>query len=62
MTKQKGPDKNLQNVADRLDLEGVNAFHANQLNQDINDRKHEAWIQHDTTTNKGGDQKGMRRE
>lgn len=40
MAKQKSPDKNLQNAAKHLDIEGVNAHHAQQLKQDINDRKH----------------------
>ncbi|GIQ70833.1 hypothetical protein [Xylanibacillus composti] len=35
-------DKNLLNVADKLEQEGVNAQQAQQLNQDINDRRKDA--------------------
>lgn len=50
MTKQKSADKNLQNEVKRLDVEGVNAHHAQQLNQDLNDRKHMDALNKDTTT------------
>ncbi|MNC07778.1 hypothetical protein D3C75_553350 [compost metagenome] len=50
MTKQKSQDKNLQNVAKHLEIEGVNAHHAQQLKQDLNDRKHMDALNRDTTT------------
>lgn len=49
MTKQKARDKNLQNEVKNLELDGVNAHHAQQLKQDINDRKHQDAINHDYT-------------
>ncbi|MNV91323.1 hypothetical protein D3C71_1858080 [compost metagenome] len=50
MTQQKSADKNLQNEVKRLDMEGVNAHNAQQLNQDLNDRKHMDALNRDTTT------------
>ncbi|MFM9330775.1 hypothetical protein [Paenibacillus mesotrionivorans] len=50
MTQQKSADKNLQNEVKRLDVEGVNAHNAQQLNQDLNDRKHMDALNRDTTT------------
>lgn len=53
--------KNLQNVVDRLEVEGVNAHNAQQLNRDIMDRKHESQIEHDSRTNKKTDLKNSER-
>ncbi|WP_170143732.1 hypothetical protein [Paenibacillus flagellatus] len=50
MTKQKAADKNLQNVVKDLAQDPVNAHHAQQLQQDTNDRRHRDAINHDTTT------------
>lgn len=50
MTKMKSGDKNLQNEVKNLDIEGVNAHNAQQLKQDINDRKHKDAQNHDYTT------------
>lgn len=47
MTKQKSRDKNLQNVDKSLKVEGVNAHQGQQLQQDINDRKHKDALNHD---------------
>lgn len=47
MTRQKSRDKNLQNEAKGLAIEGVNAHHAQQLKQDINDKKHKDALNHD---------------
>lgn len=46
MTKQKSPDKNLQNEVKNLAIEGVNTHQAQQLKQDINDRKHKDALNH----------------
>lgn len=35
-------DKNLLNVVDKLEQEGINAHHGQQLNQDANDRRKDA--------------------
>ncbi|WP_203232123.1 hypothetical protein [Paenibacillus pinistramenti] len=41
MTKAKGGvDKNLQNEVEALEITAVNSHHAQQLNQDRNDRRH----------------------
>jgi hypothetical protein len=40
-------DKNLSNVTEQLAHTMVNAFHAQQLQQKKNDRRHEAAINHD---------------
>ncbi|WP_127534505.1 hypothetical protein [Paenibacillus kobensis] len=51
MTKAKGGlDKNLSNVVEDLDVEPVNSHHAQQLQQDVNDRRHQAEINHDHTS------------
>lgn len=50
MTKQKAVDKNLQNVVKELEVEAVNGHHAQQLQQDSNDRRHQDALNHDTTT------------
>lgn len=50
MTKQRAADKNLQNVVDDLNQEPVNAHHANQLQQQKNDRQKQDRHNHDTTT------------
>lgn len=50
MTKQKGVDKNLQNVVKDLEAEPVNRHHAQQLRQKTNDRRHRDALNHDTTT------------
>lgn len=49
MTKQKGPDKNLQSVAAELERDAVNSHHAQQILQDVNDRRHQDALNHDTT-------------
>ena len=42
MTKAKGTaDKNLTNVAEALEETPVNSHHAQQINQDKNDRRHQ---------------------
>jgi transposase len=42
VTKAKGTaDKNLSNVVEALDVEPVNSHHAQQLQQDKNDRRHQ---------------------
>ncbi|MFD0672550.1 hypothetical protein [Cohnella sp. GCM10027633] len=40
-------DKNLSNVAEQLENDPVNAHHAQQLQQDKNDRRHQAALNHD---------------
>ncbi|SIR61783.1 MULTISPECIES: hypothetical protein [unclassified Paenibacillus] len=50
MTKQKGPDKNLQNVAKDLELEPVNAHNANQLQRQSEDRRHQDNLNHEDET------------
>ncbi|MBD3922122.1 hypothetical protein H8B09_25395 [Paenibacillus sp. PR3] len=48
MTKAKnGVDKNLSNVVEQLDLNPVNSHHAQQLQQDKNDRRNQAAMDHD---------------
>ncbi|MET1175988.1 hypothetical protein [Paenibacillus amylolyticus] len=48
MTKAKaGVDKNLQNVVDDLEQPAVNSHHAQQIQQDINDRRHQDALNHD---------------
>lgn len=46
-------DKNLQNVIEELERTPVNSHHAQQLQQDTNDRRHQDALNHDTTTNEG---------
>lgn len=48
MTKTKAVDKNLQNVAKDLEQSPVNSHHAQQLQQDTNDRRHQDALNHDT--------------
>lgn len=40
-------DKNLSNVAEQLEQAPVNAHHAQQLQQQKNDRRHQAALNHD---------------
>ena len=40
-------DKNLSNVADQLAQTPVNGHHAQQLQQDKNDRRHQDALNHD---------------
>ncbi|WNR44606.1 hypothetical protein [Paenibacillus roseipurpureus] len=47
MTKQKSPDKNLQNVAKDLDRNSVNSHNAQQLQQQVNDHRHQDALNHD---------------
>jgi hypothetical protein len=48
MTKAKGTaDKNLSNVVDALETEPVNSHHAQQLQQDKNDRRNQDAMNHD---------------
>lgn len=50
MSKAKGSlDKNLSNVTDDLALTPVNSHQAQQINQDVNDRRNQAAINHDRT-------------
>jgi len=53
MTKQKGKDKNLQNVVGDLDTDAVNAHDAQQLQQDVNDRRHRDAMNHDKRNRRG---------
>jgi predicted DNA binding CopG/RHH family protein len=48
-------DKNLQNVVKDLDKAAVNAHHAQQLQQDTNDRRHMDLKHHDVHKSHGGD-------
>lgn len=51
MTKAKGSlDKNLSNVVDDLAQTPVNSHQAQQLNQDVNDRRHQDALNHDQPT------------
>ncbi|MDR9857677.1 hypothetical protein RJP21_29225 [Paenibacillus sp. VCA1] len=51
MTKAKnGLDKNLSNVVDDLNQTTVNSHHAQQIQQDTNDRRHQDALNHDKTT------------
>ncbi|WP_339322888.1 hypothetical protein [Paenibacillus sp. FSL W8-0194] len=51
MTKAKnGVDKNLSNVVEDLDQTRVNSHHAQQIQQDTNDRRHQDALNHDKTT------------
>lgn len=48
MSKVKGTaDKNLSNVVEDLDKNPVNSHHAQQLQQDTNDRRHQDELNHD---------------
>lgn len=48
MTKVKpGIDKNLSNVIDDLNQAPVNSHHAQQIQQDSNDRRHQDDLNHD---------------
>ncbi|MDT0126561.1 hypothetical protein Q9R46_28215 [Paenibacillus sp. RRE4] len=50
MTKAKSSvDKNLQNVVGDLEQTGVNSHHAQQIQQDSNDRRHQDALNHDKT-------------
>ncbi|MFT9850394.1 hypothetical protein [Aneurinibacillus sp. REN35] len=44
---EKQVDKNLQNVIKDLDQIKVNSFHAQQIQQDTNDRRHQDALNHD---------------
>jgi hypothetical protein len=46
------PDKNLSNVTEHLAQNPVNAHHAQQLNQNSNDRRHQDAIRHDDFSNR----------
>lgn len=46
MTKKKSRDKNLQNTVSELDRNPVGSLHAQQLQQDENDRRHEGKLNH----------------
>jgi hypothetical protein len=51
MTRTKGTaDKNLSNVVKDLDKNPVNSHHAQQLQQDTNDRRHQDALNHDEPT------------
>ncbi|GGD96849.1 hypothetical protein [Paenibacillus nasutitermitis] len=51
MTRNKGKaDKNLSNVVEALDIHPVNSHHAQQLQQDKNDRRHQDALNHDEPT------------
>jgi len=51
MTRNKGKaDKNLSNVVEALDIQPVNSHHAQQLQQDKNDRRHQDALNHDEPT------------
>jgi len=51
MTKAKnGLDKNLSNVVEDLNQTTVNSHHAQQIQQDTNDRRHQDALNHDKTT------------
>ncbi|BFH71779.1 MAG: hypothetical protein E6230_26535 [Paenibacillus dendritiformis] len=43
-------DKNLRNVIDDLDTDPVNSHHAQQIQQDRNDRRHQDALNHDKPT------------
>jgi gamma-glutamyl-gamma-aminobutyrate hydrolase PuuD len=45
--KIKHVDKNLQNVVKDLDQIKVNSYHAQQIQQDTNDRRHQDALNHD---------------
>lgn len=47
MNKQKIKDKNLRNVAKDLQKTPVNSHHAQQIQQDTNDRRHQDALNHD---------------
>ncbi|WP_200956168.1 hypothetical protein [Paenibacillus sp. Root52] len=50
MSKAKaGVDKNLQNVAADLEQTAVNSHHAQQIQQEVNDRRHQDSLNHDKT-------------
>jgi hypothetical protein len=59
MTKQKGPDKNLQNVAKDLDKTVVNSHQAQQVQQQTNDHRHQDSLNHEKVfydNTNGGDE------
>ncbi|MCM3208472.1 hypothetical protein [Paenibacillus illinoisensis] len=50
MSKAKpGIDKNLMNVVADLEQPAVNSHHAQQIQQDTNDRRHQDSLNHDKT-------------
>ncbi|MBY0220349.1 hypothetical protein [Paenibacillus illinoisensis] len=50
MSKAKpGIDKNLRNVVADLEQPAVNSHHAQQIQQDTNDRRHQDSLNHDKT-------------
>lgn len=49
MTKQKSTDKNLQNVAKDLDANPVGAHNAQQIQQKVNDHRHQDALNHQGT-------------
>lgn len=44
-------DKTLRNVVEELEADKVNAHHAQQLNQQHNDRRHQDALNHDQPVN-----------
>ncbi|WP_171687250.1 hypothetical protein [Paenibacillus planticolens] len=46
MTKQKAPDKNLQNVAKDFEAAPVNSHNAQQVQQQVNDHRHQDALNH----------------
>lgn len=46
MTKAKGADKNVQNVAKDLEASSANAHNAQQIQQQTNDRRHQDALNH----------------
>lgn len=51
MTKAKnGVDKNLSNVVEQLENNPVNSHHAQQIQQDRNDRRNQAAMNHEDPT------------
>ncbi|UJF33298.1 hypothetical protein [Paenibacillus hexagrammi] len=47
MTQQKSRDKNLQNVVKDLEQRPVNSHHAQQVQQQTNDHRHQDALNHD---------------
>ena len=47
MSEQRESDKNLQNVKKELNQSPVNSHHAQQMQQDTNDRRHQDALNHE---------------
>ncbi|WP_202556207.1 hypothetical protein [Paenibacillus silvestris] len=47
MTKQKAPDKNLQNVDKDFRTKAVNSHNRQQQQQQVNDRRHQDALNHE---------------